>query len=317
MRQLQHLALGAFLSMLTPVVLLAAEPGAAAGFGVLVMAHGGDPAWNQSVLDAVEPVGEHDPVEVAFGMADACSLREAVQRLEKRGVRRIAVVRLFISGESWHERTEQIFGLREGAPTVPTGGATPPECEESGHGGHGHHRMAFFRLDSSASFAVSKQGLLEATEIGEILATRARTLSQKPEVEDVLVLAHGPADDQENDRWLANLTARAGGVRALGFHSVQVETLREDWPEKREQAEQRIRAYAAKAEKEGRRVIVLPFRLSGFGPYAKVLEGRAYVADQKGLLPHASITQWVARQSEELRATLLAESTRNAGVLGR
>jgi hypothetical protein len=312
MRQLQQLALSALLFLGTPAATLAAEPGAGDGFGLLVMAHGGDAEWNQSVMDAVAPLRDQHPVEVAFGMADACSLRDAVQNLEKRGVRRIAVVRLFISGESWYERTEQILGLRDGAPA---GGATSPECQEGGHGEHGHHRMAFFRLGSGASFAVSSQGLLEAAETGTILAERARTLSQKPEEEEVLVLAHGPGDDAENGRWLAHLAARAEKVRALGFHAVHVETLREDWPEKRLQAEERIRAHAAKGTKEGRKVIVLPFRLSGFGPYAKVLEGQAYVADGKGLLPHPAIRQWVTRQSEELRAAQLAASARKAATV--
>jgi sirohydrochlorin cobaltochelatase len=308
MRQLQQFAIVAFVLLCAPLTTGAAEPGASDGYGVLVMAHGGGPEWNQSVLAAVEPLGERHAVEVAFGMADACSIREAVQKLERRGARRIGVVRLFVSGESWYERTEQIFGLRDGAPAAPAGGATPPECREGGPGEHGHHRMAFFRLDSSASFALSREGLLEAAETETILAERARSLSQQPGEEDVLILAHGPADDDENERWLTQLAARAAGVRALGFHSIQVETLREDWPEKRTQAEERIREYVGRAKEEGRRVIVLPFRLSGFGPYAKVLEGQAYVADQQGLIPHTAVTQWVVRQSDELRASLLAAS---------
>ena len=79
MRQLQQLAITAFLLLFSPLAALAAEPGVGDGFGVLVMAHGGGPEWNQSVLDAVAPLGERHPVEVAFGMADACSIREAAR----------------------------------------------------------------------------------------------------------------------------------------------------------------------------------------------------------------------------------------------
>lgn len=50
-------------------------------------------------------------------MADAASLQEAVGKLEVRGAKRIGVVRLFVSGESWYERTRQSLGL--GAPHVP------------------------------------------------------------------------------------------------------------------------------------------------------------------------------------------------------
>src|SRR5262245_3333860 len=64
------------------------------GYGVLVMAHGGGPEWNQTVLDAVAPLRSQAPVEVAFGMADACSLQEGVRKLEAQGVRNIGVVRL-------------------------------------------------------------------------------------------------------------------------------------------------------------------------------------------------------------------------------
>src|SRR5690606_32479154 len=126
----------------------------------------------------------------AFGMADAASLQVAVDKLEARGVDRIGVVRLFVSGESWYERTRQILGLDPGAPT------RPAEDPHAGHGGHGMgHSMEFWRLDSDARFALSKDGLMDAPEMGQVLATRAMTLSQDPAVEDVLVLAHGPADD--------------------------------------------------------------------------------------------------------------------------
>ena len=39
-------------------------------------------------------------------------------------------------------------------------------------------------------------------------------------------------------------------------------------------------------------MIVVPARLSGFGPYAEVLEGLDYVGTS-GLLPHPLITEWI------------------------
>lgn len=292
---------------------LPAAADAANGYGVLVMAHGGSPAWNQGILDAVQPLKERYPVEVAFGMADACSLQESVRKLEAQGVRSIGVVRLFVSGESWYERTQQILGLKEGAPPPAEG-----ECGgghhggghgDKAHGGHGsahggaHHSMAFFRIDTRSSFALSREGLSEAPEMGPILAERARGLSREPEREDVLILAHGPGDDAENQRWIAAIDARAEEVRSsLPFHKVEVLTLREDWPEKRKDAEQRVVDFVTRARNEGRKAIVIPFRLYGFGPYAEVLAGREYVADQRGLLPHVNVTRWIARQADALRA---------------
>jgi hypothetical protein len=268
-------------------------------FGVLVMAHGGGPQWNKDVLAAVEPLKDDYNIEVAFGMADAASMQESVRQLEARGARHIGVVRLFISGESFKERTEQILGMIPGAPARP---AANTDAHAGHGGGHGGHSMEFWRLDTRASFALSEQGLVEAAEMGNVLATRAQTLSKNPAQEDVLILAHGPGDDAENERWLKQLDARAEVVRkSQPFHSVQVETLREDWPDKRVEAEKRIRAFVERSAKEGRRALVIPFRVQGFGPYAKVLEGLEYASDGQGLIPHPSVTEWIEHQAETLR----------------
>lgn len=264
-------------------------------FGVLVMAHGGGAQWNREVGEALAPLAQEQPLEIAFGMADAASLQEGVRRLEAQGVKRIGVVRLFVSGESWQERTAQIFGLEPGAPA-----RSAAQANHHDHGGG--HGMEFWRIDGDARFALSREGLMDAPEMGEVLAARARALSRNPVEEDVLILAHGPDDDAENARWLAKLDARADRVRAvLPFRRVQVETLREDWPEKREAAQARIRAYVERAGREGGRAIVIPFRVQGFGPYAQVLEGLDYDADGRGLIPHPELAQWVRRQAAQLR----------------
>ena len=266
-------------------------------FGVLVMAHGGGETWNREVEATLAPLRAQYPLEIAFGMADAAAMQDSTTRLEARGVRRIAVVRLFVSGESWYERTEQILGLKPGAP------ARPADDAQAGHGGHAGHGMSFWAIDTDASFAMSREGLMQAPEMGDVLVERARGLSLDPAREDVLVLAHGPEDDGENQRWLDQIDARADAVRkAMPFRRVQVETLREDWPEKREAAQARIRAFVENAGKDGGRAIVIPYRVQGFGPYAKVLAGLAYASDSKGLVPNAQVRAWVDRQASELRA---------------
>jgi len=274
-------------------------------FGVLVMAHGGDPQWNRTVLEAVKPLAEKYTVEVAFGMADATTMREAVRKLEARGVGNIGVVRLFISGESWFERTEQIFGLRPGAPKADAGAAEHAHGPDAhaAHAGHGGHSMAFFAVPSRAGFALSTEGLADVEEMGTVLADRASALSQAAEKEDVLILAHGPENDAENERWLQKLEQRGDAVRKRApFRRVHVETLREDWPDKRVEAEKRIRAYVERAKAEGGAAIVIPFRVQGFGPYKEVLQGLDYVADGKGLLPHAEVSAWLERQIVALQA---------------
>lgn len=282
--------------LLAAALLLPGVARAQDGFGMMVMAHGGGPAWNSEVEAMLEPVRRDYPLELAFGMADPASMQEAVRRLEARGVNRIAVVRLFISGESFLERTERILGLRPGAPPRPAGDA------HAGHGDHGGHSMALWRIDSNARFALSAEGLANAPEMGAVLAERARTLSRRPSDESVLILAHGPEDDGENERWIREIDRRAEAVRALApFREVRVETLREDWPAQRAASEARIRAFVEAANADGGRAIVIPYRVAGFGPYARVLEGLSYEADRRGLLPSAEAEQWVRRQAEALR----------------
>jgi sirohydrochlorin cobaltochelatase len=275
---------------------LAAQTAAHDDFGVLVMAHGGGAEWNAEVEKMLAPLKNEYRLELAFGMADPATMEAAIHRLEARGVRRIAVVRLFISGDSFLDRTQQVLGLAPGAPPKPAAAA------QADHGAHGGHSMALWRIATSASFALSREGLADVPEMGAVLAERARTLSRDPKVESVLILAHGPGDDAENARWISQIDARAAAVRsALPFTRVHVETLREDWPDKRVAAEARIRDFIEAAGKNGGRAIVIPYRVAGFGPYAKVLEGLTYASDGKGLLPSTAAEHWVRRQIEELR----------------
>jgi hypothetical protein len=269
--------------------------------GAMIMAHGGGAAWNTEVEAMLGPLAKETPIEIAFGMAEAASIQSAVKRLEDRGVHRIAVVRLFISGESWYERTEQILGLTPGAQPQAAGAAD----QHTGHGAQGGagggHSMALWRIQTHAEFNLSKQGLAEAPEMSEVLVERARGLSKTPASESVLIIGHGPETDDENQRWLAMIDQRADAVRKIApFRNVHVETLREDWPDKRVASEARIRAYAENANKNNGRLLVIPYRVSGFGPYANVLKDISYQADQKGLLPSAGVEHWVRRQIKEL-----------------
>lgn len=237
-------------------------------------------------------------------MADAKSLQDGVSRLEARGVRRISVVRLFISGESWYERTEQILGLRSGAPQRPSHEGD----NQHGLGGHGGAHMAFWRISSNAVFAVNTHGLSDAPEMCAVLVERVRGLSRDPRSDGVLVIAHSAEADDKNQRWLTRIDAQAEAVRqALPFWREQVETLREDWPEKRKIAEARNHAFVQEAAQNGGRAIVIPYRIQGFGPYARVLNGLSYFSDGKGLIPSVEIESveiehWVRRQAQELRA---------------
>ncbi len=285
---------------MTWLALLASTVFAAAPAGVLVMAHGGDEAWNRAVHETVAPLEKRVPVELAFGMADADTLQAAVSRLEAKGVRRISVVRLFVSGDSFLKRTRKILGLDPGAPPKPEG----HEHHAGHHGGgmpsfHDPDTMPLWRVTTKSRIVVDPKGLQDGDESARILAERAAALSKDPAKESVLVLAHGAGDEAENARVHERMEQVAAQIReAKPFREVRVETLREDWPAKRKEAEARIREYVAAASKNGS-VLVIPYRVYGFGPYADTLEGLKYVSDGKGLVPHPLVGQWLLERVTE------------------
>lgn len=271
------------------------ESVAGADFGVLVMAHGGGAEWDAAVEASLAHLEERYPVAAAFGMADAGSMERAVRELEAAGVKHVGVVRMFVSGESWYERTEQILGLRDGAPSKAE--AMAKMANEPAR----RMPMGFWQINTDLEFHLSEEGLADAEEMDQVLLTRISNLSRKPADEKVLVLAHGPGDDAENARWIARISARTELARKqLGMADIRVFTLREDWQDKREQAEQQIRAYLQQATAEGKSTLVVPYRVMGFGPYHEVLSGLDYRADETGLVPHNNVGLWLVNQASEL-----------------
>ena len=247
--------------------------------GVLVMAHGGDAGWNETIFEAVAPLQQQLPVAVALGMAEPASLQTAIAELETAGVERAVVVRLFVSGASFRAQTEYLMALSDHAPRHFMGheGPEPPQ-----------------RLARNLDVAISEDGLVDSPLIGEILSDRSSALSLDPERETVLILAHGMGRETDNEALLGAMESRAEAVRAAApYRRVVVETLREDWQDPRAEAETRIRALLQDAASAGERVIVVPLRVSGFGKYADVLDGLEYEADGRGLLPHPLMTEWI------------------------
>ena len=270
-------------------------------YGVMVMAHGGSEEWNAHVAAAVEPLRENYPVETALGMADAGSIEEAIRRLESRGVNHVGVVRVFVSGESWYDRTLQILGVRNGAPPRPD----QQQIEEAK--ARMIMPMGFWKVDTDLTFHVSVDGLADAAEVDQVMTSRIRGLSSDPENEVAVVIAHGTGDDAENERWLDKITQRTRNAgEQLGLREIRIFTLREDWPEKRRESEQEIRAYIEQANSRGLTPIVVPFRLQGFGPYRRVLDELDYRADGLGLLPHSNVALWVSRQADQLQNEALS-----------
>ncbi len=248
------------------------------------MAHGGGPTWDGSVGAAVAGLRDRIPLAVAFGMADPRTLQASLDSLHERGASAVAVVRLFVSGASFLHPTEYLFGLR----------SDPPARAMIGHRMVSGDELAPLRTD--ARILLDGEGLAGSEEAARILLARANANADVPEEAGVLVVAHGMGAEDENRDLLAAMEDAARVLRSHGYAEVRVATLREDWAAARATAERDIRATVERMGEAYSSVLVVPYRVSGFGPYAEVLEGLDYVPTG-GLLPHPLVAEWIARRA--------------------
>ncbi len=249
------------------------------------MAHGAGPEWNAAVADAVAPLRTRVPLAVAFGMADPRTLQAAMDSLSAQGVNAVAVVRLFLSGASFLHQTQYLFGLRSDAPRL---------------GIVGHRMVPGTDLEPlviEARVLLDSDGLAGSGAVAGILGDRAAAAAPDRRA-GVLLVAHGMGAEHENAQLLAAMERDADKLRAAGHAEVRATALREDWAEPRAVAEDEIRTAVKEMRERHGRVVVLPYRLYGFGPYAEVLDGLAYESGP-ALLPHPLITEWIAERANE------------------
>ena len=250
------------------------------------MAHGGGPAWNGSVEAAVSGLRDRIPLAVAFGMANPKTLDAALDSLTDRGANAVAVVRLFISGASFLHQTEFLLGLR----------SDPPDRGILGHRMVDGAQLAPLELEPGMRILLDREGMGGSEEVARILLDRAAGAIHHPEKSGVVLIAHGMGNEERNDQVLAGMEYAAESLRSAGYGEVAVATLREDWAEARAEAEREIRRTVERMNDKWHHVVVIPYRLSGFGPYAKVLDGLDYMATE-GFLPHDLVTAWIASRA--------------------
>jgi sirohydrochlorin ferrochelatase len=286
-------------------LLLALSTGAQprGGAGVLLLAHGGDPTWNETVSKLAAAVRGTRDVEVAFGMADGDAMQAAVSKLEKAGDRRIVAVPLFVSSHSnLYRHTAYLLGV-----------AAEPSKEfldamgAMAHAGHvhGHHMdMDAMNRRVKTKLPVSLAPALDADPlVGRILAERAKALSKDPSKEALVLVAHGPIEEDDDKAWLADLGKLAEAVRSqLPFAETAVATLRDDAPPPvREAAVKKLRGTVETLSKSYA-VLVVPVVVAPGGIEAKMkkdLDGLEFRWDGRTLAPDALLADWIESRVKE------------------
>ena len=289
------------------------SPAAIAGLsnkGVLILAHGGTESWNASIRDIVAQAELPYTTDIAFGMGmsaqEAAQVQEAVNRLEAQGATEILVVPLLVSSYSEvYRQYEYLLGVRSDSPWAPN---TPPRV--------------------TLNVPVRMGSPLDAHPyVADILVDRAQALSKDPAHEVVVLVAHGPVNDQDNTAWIAQMQRIARLVQQQGhFARVEARTLRDDAPEAvQQQATQALRRLVA-AESQAYRVLVVPLLMARGGIEHKIperLHGLTYVYSGETLVPHPRIASWIHDAVDQLshaiarltRPRAQREPARNVGPI--
>lgn len=274
--------------------------------GILLLAHGGSVEWNARVTELAARVGMHKPTEVAFGMASRTTIQAAVDRLAARGVTEIVAVPLFVS--SWSSviaSTEYLLGARADAPPALAAYARMEHGQPTGVGAdaHGTHAPSNGTTPVVSALPIRMTPALNDHPIvADILVSRARAISQSPTTEAVVLVAHGPNEDDDNRRWLADLASLASRMKATErFASIDYLTVRDDAPKAvRDRATAELRDLVERRSREGRRVLIVPVLVSFGGIDRGVrerLQGLTYVMSDTGLVPDDRLVSWVLAMS--------------------
>jgi sirohydrochlorin ferrochelatase len=271
--------------------------------GVLLLAHGGSAAWNDNVRAIAAETDKVRPTEVAFGMATRANIQSAIDKLAVRGATRIVAVPLFVSSHSSViTSTQYLLGLRR---------EMPPDLVRFAKMSHGsgqsdHAAHAEPGVDGTtpvrSPVPVSMTPALDAHPVvAAIVSSRAAAISREAAKESVILVAHGPVDDDSNDKWLTSLRDVAASVKAsAGYAAVDAITVRDDAPPLvRDRAAAELRALVEQRARNTR-VLVVPVLLSYGGieeGLRKRLTSLDYTMATQALAPDARLVTWILEMS--------------------
>lgn len=275
--------------------------------GILLMAHGGRAEWNARVTDLAKTIDASQPTEVAFGMATRANLQGAVDRLVARGVTGIVAVPLFVS--SWSSvitSTEYLLGQRAEAPAALAAFARMTHGSAEGTSGHSAHAAPSTDATTPVKSPVPIRmtpALNDHPIVADILASRAKAVGGNPASEALVIVAHGPSDEENNRRWLSDMGSLARQLATKHeFASIDYLTVRDDAPKPIwEKAKAELRGVVQKRTAEGRRVLIVPLLIS-FGGIEKGLrerlDGLTYTMAEAGLMPDDRLAAWVLQMAQ-------------------
>lgn len=260
---------------------------------LLIVAHGArQPEWNQRIFRLAEQVQWPGPVGVAFLMEAGPEHRldTVAARLDAAGIERIIVLPLLVSSHSGHyEELRYYVGQR----------AEPPH--------HAHYQPLRTRAILVLAPAMDDHPILT-----RILADQVRAVSTNPASETLVLVAHGPNEDEENRIWLEHLGRHAERLQQqFRFRRIEVTTLRDDAPAPiRDAATEQLREIVRRAAEDSR-VLVVPVLISVGHIQKQIqerLKGLVFTMSETGLAEHPLAAEWIQEQASALQSAAAART---------
>lgn len=240
-------------------------------------------------------------------MANALNIQPAVTSLENKDVQTIIVIQLFVSSYSPIIRqNEYLFGIRDSLADAPM-----PMMKHY----MVNHKMTMEIPENLQPLDINPNTEIILTKplddhwlVAEILLDRIEKLSINPPKETILLVAHGPNSEADNEMWIKTSNNLGLKIKELqtnngaDFHKIISLTVRDDADEEiHEIAKQEFRKTVIDADDYGD-AIVVPLLLSTGGvekKYLSRLEGLNYKWSGETLLPHYNIVRFIRTTIEE------------------
>src|SRR5262245_41211748 len=192
---------------------LSAVYGQTSADALMVVAHGSPVGgeWNTRVTRMIDKVEWPGPKAVAFLMtpSDDEKMPRVAAKLDQPGVKRIIIVPLLISSFSNHYDEIRYY---------------------AGELKHAHVHGGGEPLKTRAPMLVTK-AMDSDPLVSRILADQVRSVSSHPQNETLVLLTHGPNEEENHRKWVACLKVHGAHLeKTLGFKRVEYATLRDDAP---------------------------------------------------------------------------------------
>ena len=249
--------------------------------GALLLAHGygeeGDLAFHNSMTD----ISSQHITTLSLGMSMMTSkhIECALSEIRQNGAKKIYIVPISSTPHNTLiQQWEYIFGLRNDHAYTKVKSVITDD-------------VVF--LDPISDHRIAKKIVLDY----------AQEISVDPKNETVVIIAHGPVGETDNELQLELMENLAAYVHDQGnFNAVRPFTLQDDAPKEiRDRNVKQIKEFIENATLDGKKVLMVSNLMSGKGIQRKINEdfsGLDYKFNSKGFLTHPLFKEWILESIE-------------------